>query len=208
MNKNLIAALAEIENLPYDSKGHNHEFTSLPAIMAHIRPIMAKHSLGFIHDIGSDTLEDGTTAIKVRAIIVGAEGIVFEGGWASCSTKGLRMANEAQQVGSVISYLKRYTAGAAVGLATEEDVDSVVGKTAKATPKPKAKAPTPKTGSEAPAKMLTAIRATMREAFGNDVASGKDFYKSIGVPASSGDFTMNDAVHCLEQLKQLQASDK
>jgi hypothetical protein len=197
MNKNLIAALAEIENLPYDSKGHNHEFTSLPAIMAHIRPIMAKHSLGFIHDIGSDTLEDGTTSIKVRAIIVGAEGVVFEGGWASCSTKGLRMANEAQQVGSVISYLKRYTAGAAVGLATEEDVDSVVGKTAKATPKPKPKGPA--MASRDQAKKMFAMAG---ELWPEDTAKAlKSFLKSGGFPESSRELTMDQASKIIGQLE-------
>jgi hypothetical protein len=178
MNKNLIAALAEIHNLPHDSQGYGYDYTSLPKVLDHVRDVLAKHNLAVIQHVTN--VENGDPA--VITYILGEEGIVVEAPPISCSTKGLNMKSEAQSTGAVITYLRRYALASLVGIASDADNDAAPAK------------PT--------AKQLATIKEKMHEWHKTAPQEAKSFYRRIGLPATSDSFTADDAAKCLAKLRE------
>ncbi len=108
--------------------GGEYEFSYAPldSIIDKIRPVLAANGLSFIQAVGEKTL-------KTRIIHLSGEWI--EGG----DTPILAQSGSAQDVGSGITYARRYSLAAMLGIASEDDDDAnrASGNKAKTTASPK-----------------------------------------------------------------------
>ena len=130
--KNLAVAQAniqkEIEDIAKDSEGYGYKYTSYDALVKHLRPLLTKHGISFIQmPVGHDN------QIGVRTVYMHTSGE-----WISSVVLSpivdSRQMNVYQSVGSAITYFRRYSLSAFVGIASDEDNDA---STVQAKPKPK-----------------------------------------------------------------------
>jgi hypothetical protein len=99
-----------------DSTGHNYNYASLDNIVAIITPFLKENNLGFTHTF------DGTDII---CTLFNTEGETITSR-ATLPQEIMRGMNASQSVGASITYFRRYTLSAILGLVTDEDTDAVV----------------------------------------------------------------------------------
>jgi len=115
LNAALVAALSELTNLAKDKVNPHFKsrFTSLDAILDATRPVLAKHGLALSQE---PVFEDGMAGVVTR--------IIHTSGESRESKLILPLRDQsAQGVGSAISYARRYSAAAVLGIASDEDDD-------------------------------------------------------------------------------------
>ena len=115
INAALVKALSELTNLAKDKVNPHFKsrFTSLDAILDATRPILAKHGLALSQE---PVFEDGMAGVVTR--------IIHTSGESRESKLILPLRDQsAQGVGSAISYARRYSAAAVLGIASDEDDD-------------------------------------------------------------------------------------
>lgn len=129
--KDFVKALGEMKNPPKTGKANagqfSYEYAELPEILDLARPILLKHNFALTQDTA--TLDH---LVGARTNLVHASGEEF-----SSSILWLPAGNTAQTAGSAITYARRYSLTAFLGLAGEEDDD---GAAAGATDQPTAAA--------------------------------------------------------------------
>lgn len=119
-NAKLVAALAELQNPATDSRADvrtekgsfSYTYASLPAILNLVRPILAKHGFAIVQSVGA---KDGKVGVQTRII---PAGVTSEWLW-------LPAGNTPQMAGSAITYARRYSLCALLGIAADEDDDAV-----------------------------------------------------------------------------------
>jgi hypothetical protein len=115
INASLVKALSELTNLAKDKVNPHFKsrFTSLDAILDATRPVLAKHGLALSQE---PVFEDGMAGVVTR--------IIHTSGESRESKLILPLRDQsAQGVGSAISYARRYSAAAVLGIASDEDDD-------------------------------------------------------------------------------------
>ena len=115
ISKALVQFQAEFKGVDLDGKGHNYRYATLGNIVNKIRPVMEKCGLSFNHAY----IKENST---MRCTIVHSSGetlvsevpfLVEENG----RTKGM------QAIGTAITYARRYSLAAALGISDEDDND-------------------------------------------------------------------------------------
>ena len=118
--KNLYKALAkfqqEVPVIHKATKGFNYTYADLPAIFGVINPLLKKHGLGFYQAV------DGEDVVTVVFHIESGENI--ESRTAIPQGVSLGKMNDFQVLGSAITYLRRYSISAMLGLVTDKDTDA------------------------------------------------------------------------------------
>ncbi len=142
--KNLFKALAsfqqEVPVIHKGTKGFGYSYADLPAIFEVINPLMKKHKLGFTQLLG-----DG----NIKTIIFHIEsGETLESEVTIPNNVVLKGMNEFQVTGSAITYYRRYSLSAILGLVTDKDTDGAGGS---------------QTSSQAPAKEAPAKLPTLTQ---------------------------------------------
>jgi hypothetical protein len=127
----LVAAQGELSN-PIKAKKANtgtysYTYADLAGVLDHVRPVLAKHSLGLVQDV---EVAEGRVGITTTLIHSSGESLRFGPLAASAPV-------DMQKLGSAITYARRYALVAALGIAADEDDD---GAAAKDAPKSKPKA--------------------------------------------------------------------
>lgn len=116
--ESMAKAQAEFTTLPKDKAGYGYNYTDLDTVISYIRPIMAKHNLAFMQTL--TTLEGNAPAITTRIFHTTGE-------WIEDTTPlppvTLAKGNAAQNLGAAITYMKRYTLCAMLGISSDEDAD-------------------------------------------------------------------------------------
>lgn len=116
--ESLANAQAEFVTLPKDKNGYNYKYTDLDTVISTVKPVLAKNKLGFMQSL--TTLENGKWAITTRLFSASGE-------WIEDTTPlpdvSLAKGNAAQNVGAAITYMKRYTLCAMLGISSDEDPD-------------------------------------------------------------------------------------
>ena len=116
--ESLVKAQAEFPTLPKDKNGYNYKYTDLDTVISTLRPILAKHNIGFMQSL--TTTENGKAAITTRLFDTA-------GAWLEDTTPlpdvSLAKGNAAQNIGAAITYMKRYTLCAMLGVSCDEDPD-------------------------------------------------------------------------------------
>ena len=90
------------------------KYATLDHILDHIRPILAKHGLALTQSVYSD---EGRVGVLTR--IVGQDGFLDLGS----ITIATKPETNAQQVGGILTYLRRQSIQASLGIATDLDDD-------------------------------------------------------------------------------------
>lgn len=130
-NKNIASALAkswaEIESPKHNAtvqvstrKGSKYtfEYTDLNGILAAVRPIFIKHKLTIMQNSYS-TVENGVTLACVETTFLHESGE-----YAKSYPLKFPAAESMQDFGGQITYMKRYSLAAMLGIATEKDDDA------------------------------------------------------------------------------------
>jgi len=135
-----------------ENKHLGNQYCTLDDIIAAVRKPLAANGLSFLQPLVS--LEDG--ALVLETILMHQSGEWVGSEVAVPSLSGNRAVNELQAFGSALTYMRRYTLTAMLGVTSEEDVDgngasgNGYKSTAKQAAKPQQKKPAPKQPSATP----------------------------------------------------------
>lgn len=116
---NLYKALAgfqsEVPVLHKDTSGYGYSYTDLPEIVRVITPILNKHGLAYTQLLNGNELKTIVFHVESGENIESVTPIPEE------SLKGM---NKFQILGSAITYIRRYSLSAMLGLVTDKDMDA------------------------------------------------------------------------------------
>ena len=133
--KDLINAQSEIGTLPKDKQGYGYKYTDFDTVIKTVKPILKKNKMGFCQLL--QTTENGKSGITTILFHESGESVQA---WFELPAVVVGKANNAQNVGASISYIKRYALCSILGCSSDEDTDGAVSQ--------QASAPTPpRTGS-------------------------------------------------------------
>jgi hypothetical protein len=111
----VVAALGELSEIVADETADTGQYTyryaSLAGIMRAVRPVLARHHLVVTQRLASDL-----DYLCVQTSLVWVTGEEYSSGWLH-----VKAPQGAQQIGSWVSYLRRYQLTALLGLAVEDD---------------------------------------------------------------------------------------
>ena len=111
----LVAAIGELQNVPKTASNpyFKSKYAPLDGIIESTRPILAKHGLAVMQ---SPVFEDGKAGVETT--------IVHKDGHSISSTLLLPIKDQSPQgVGGAITYARRYSLAAVLGIAAEDDLD-------------------------------------------------------------------------------------
>ena len=116
----LVAAIAEMPALEMDGRNpyFKSKYTTLGAVIAATRDILARHKLAVSQQVVSDPTGD---AIGIRTVLIHESGQVMS--WEAV-VKIPSGGNPGQEAGKLITYLRRYSLAAALNLYSDEDIDA------------------------------------------------------------------------------------
>jgi len=116
----LVAAIAEMPALEMDGRNpyFKSRYTTLGAVIAATRDILAKHGLAVTQQVISNDTGD---AVGIRTVILHESGQYME--W-DALVKIPVETNPGQEAGKLITYLRRYSLAAALNLYSDEDIDA------------------------------------------------------------------------------------
>jgi hypothetical protein len=122
---NLFKALAsfqqEVPAIHQNTKGFSYTYANLAQIFETINPLMKKNGLGFTQQLGNNDL--GFTTITT--VIFHAEsGESIDSTMIIPDDVKLKGMNDFQIMGSAITYYRRYSLSAILGLVTDKDTDA------------------------------------------------------------------------------------
>ena len=116
--KDLINAQSEIGTLPKDKQGYGYNYTDFDTVVKTVKPILKKNHLGFCQLL--DTKDNGKNVITT--ILFHESGESFQS-WFELPSIVLGKANNAQNIGGAITYIKRYALCAILGCSSDDDTD-------------------------------------------------------------------------------------
>jgi hypothetical protein len=113
--KALLAAQAEFSAVPKgsDNPFFKSKYAALPDVVKHAGPVLSKHGLAVSQFVDNVNGEDALTTYLIHS----------SGEWISHSMLLHLVKNDPQAQGSAITYARRYSYMAALGLVADEDDD-------------------------------------------------------------------------------------
>ena len=118
ISKAMAAFAAEITNPTKDQQAnagqYSYKYAGLDRVLAHVRPVLAKHGLFITQDVQIDA--DGV--LLLLTTVHHASGQTLEFG-----PVRVRAGQNPQQIGSNVTYMRRYALVSALGIAADEDDD-------------------------------------------------------------------------------------
>ncbi len=116
--KALAAAQGEMRDVQKTKQGYGYKYATLESILSMARPILAKNNLAVIQSHGNDNT---LVTVTTRLMHSSGEWLEDTGGVEFQQLKGM---NNAQAVGSAITYLRRYQLSAILNITSDEDIDA------------------------------------------------------------------------------------
>jgi len=114
----LAAAQAQLVNPPKDRTAklgaYSYTYADLPTILDAVRPVLAEHHLAVVQSVSA---MDGQVGVRTIVIHSSGESIESETLW-------LPAGDTPQQAGSAVTYARRYSLCAMLGIAADEDDDA------------------------------------------------------------------------------------
>jgi hypothetical protein len=107
----------EVGTINKDSKGYGYNYASLDNIVAIITPFLKENNLGFTHTFNGTDIICTLFSTEDENVITSRLSLPQE------TLKGMNMS---QSMGASITYARRYTLSAILGLVTDEDTDGLV----------------------------------------------------------------------------------
>jgi hypothetical protein len=120
----LVAACGELRNPPCDrtNPAYHSRYATLASVLDTVRPVLAAHHLVVSQAV---TTEQGRVCVETR--------ILHKSGEWLCSTASAAADANIQRMGGAITYLRRYTLTAMLGIVGDDDDD---GESSKAPQRP------------------------------------------------------------------------
>lgn len=116
----LSKAQGEAKDIVKGKQGYGYKYATLESILSMLRPILSSNGLSVIQSNGN---EGNLITVTTRLMHSSGEWLEDSGGVEFQLLKGM---NNAQSVGSAISYLRRYQISAFMNITSDEDVDGDV----------------------------------------------------------------------------------
>lgn len=136
--KNIYKALAkfqqEVPVIHKATQGYGYSYADLPAIFEVINPLLSKHGLGFTQLLGDAQI--------TTVLFHFSSGEEIESTMTIPDDVKLKGMNDFQVMGSAITYYRRYSLSAMLGLVTDKDIDAGGQQVTTPKPSPQPKAPT------------------------------------------------------------------
>jgi len=117
----LVNMQAELPTIPKSSKAYGYMYADLDTIVQIIKPILAKHGIGYMQSV--EMTESGGHTLLTRVFDKNGEYIESE---TTLPVIESSKNNSAQTLGMSITYMRRYTLCAMLGITSDEDVDANV----------------------------------------------------------------------------------
>ena len=138
--KNIAVALGQFQSkcptINKNTKGYGYKYADLPYIIKTITPILKDCNLSFTQLVGGDNGNVSVTTVLIHS----ESGEYFETTISADVASNKGSMSLIQAVGSVITYLRRYSLSAILGIVTDEDIDGHVATPTKSTNKPQTSA--------------------------------------------------------------------
>lgn len=96
-----------------DTGKFSYNYAALPDIIEQLRPLLAEHGLAVLQNVGS---ENGVVTVKTLLVHKTGE-------WMESDAFGLPAGSTPQNAGGAVTYGRRYSLTALLGLAADEDDD-------------------------------------------------------------------------------------
>jgi hypothetical protein len=163
-----VKACAELVNPAKDAKAdtgkYAYTYLTLDTLLDHVRPVLARHSLAVWQDVTNDSHLVTVTTILVHAS--GQERAFGPMVWP--------ITDNVQHFGGLVSYLKRYSLTAALGIAAGEDDDATQATIQSLGPRQSTSGPLARSQSTRPAsdKSIGLLKGLMREHGLSEIAVG------------------------------------
>lgn len=157
---------AELENPKKNSRSYDFSYADLPSILAHVRPILAKHGMSIVQ--APTRAEPGSVGLKTTLYHKDGHSIeeAFE---LPIPTLGGKKS-QAQCAGAAITYARRYALAAMLGVSQSDDIDAEEYNRPPGTQKPSKPKPPPKPPQGKPVDAMQAVESAFADA--QTVASG------------------------------------
>jgi ERF superfamily len=111
----LVDALSKLDDVPRektaDTGSYSYTYADLASILGYVRPLLAEHGFVITQPVGGPVGE-----VSVGTVLFHRSGSTFVSPLLSAKVSGTPQA-----IGSTITYLRRYSLLATLGLATEDD---------------------------------------------------------------------------------------
>jgi ERF superfamily len=161
-----VAMQAEMRSPPFDrtNPAFKSGYASLASVMETVRPILHRHGFAVLQEVGE---RQGRLTVTTTLLHTSGESVAHR-----CAHKS---SDNIQQVGSAISYLRRYAIMAMLGVVGEVDDDGEAAESKPAKqPKPVAKKSLPTEEAQPAGETYSPIRVTPAQTKG---PNPKDFYR-------------------------------
>lgn len=120
----LLAALVEVQSelptMPKDSQAYGYKYANLDTITQAIKPILHKHGVAYLQSVGV-----GESGLTLTTRVFNKSGQWIED-TALLPVIANTKNNAAQTLGMSITYMKRYSLCAMLGITSDEDTDANV----------------------------------------------------------------------------------
>ncbi len=192
----LVTALVECQkqfkNLGVNKKGYNYEYLTLDKLIDETRDILAQNGLVVVQTMR--VTEGGKNLLKTALMHV--SGGVIEGEYV-LEPVDVGKSNAAQKMGASITYARRYTLAALLGIA-QADSDGV---NPNSKPEPPAKKPPVK--KSAPTKTMSELQTRLSNAIKAGNIDGRQWCEDQGI---SSFFNINDE-ECLGYVERINGGE-
>ena len=119
----LLASLVELQSelptMPKNKTAYNYKYTDLDTIVQTVKPLLKKYNLAYMQSVGGLTAD----AITLTTRLFNNKGEYIED-TVVLPTIASQKNNSAQTLGMAITYMRRYTLCAMLGITSDEDVDA------------------------------------------------------------------------------------
>lgn len=119
----LLASLVELQSelptMPKNKMAYNYKYTDLDTIVQTVKPLLKKYNLAYMQSVGGLTAD----AITLTTRLFNNKGEYIED-TVALPVIASQKNNSAQTLGMAITYMRRYTLCAMLGITSDEDVDA------------------------------------------------------------------------------------
>lgn len=185
----LVAAQTDIHNLKPDKEGYGYNYVDLSTILDTVKPVLKKHKLAVTQfpcgDVGN---------VGVSTVLLHESGEFIQQDFVMPLPQLAKM-NAAQAAGAVITYARRYSMAAVLGIASDEDIDAATPKSSQSHEKP------PQSHSSAATELKSKIIAKLKSATDEKLFSKEEFTKHFNEIQK-----MTDEVRLQKSLDNLESA--
>ena len=125
--KSLVAVQSEVKGIAKNAQGHGYKYITFDAIITLVRPILSKHGIFLIQNVKGDMVDGQNVAYCETRLLHES------GEWIESDTLLIKPVNvkagaptNPRDLGSALTYAKRYQLCGMLGIAADVDDDAAV----------------------------------------------------------------------------------